>query len=167
MQIDLFAVGIFWVALLAQVSGASLYKTMRKKWCGMISIERRCSVMGGDVVGGFRRALLLVFLLATAQCTYICENGRSAALGGLSRGKHRVTIGGNTRGWVHDPARPPSVLAYDSINILLARHSTLLRRTPIEWHAGLGGSYSFGEHARSANHTDFIVFDDFWPSIPV
>jgi len=71
---------------------------------------------------------------------------------GLSWGKHRVT----TRGWARIPPRPP-VLAYDSINILLARHSTLLRRT-IEWHAGLGGSYSLDTREKRESYW-FIAFD--------
>jgi len=50
----------------------------------------------GDV--GVRESLLRALLLAATQYVYLRERPESAALRGLSRGKHRVTTGGNTRG---------------------------------------------------------------------
>jgi len=119
--------------------------------------ETRCSAMGGDGVGELRRQSFLALLLATIQYVYLRERSESARPSGrLSWGKHRVTTRGKPRGWAHVPARPP-VLAYDSINILLARHSTLLRRT-IEWHAGLGGSYSLDTREKRESYW-FIAFE--------
>jgi len=51
----------------------------------------------GDV-GGVRESLLRALLLAATQYVYLRERPESAALRGLSRGKHRVTTGGNTGG---------------------------------------------------------------------
>jgi len=114
--------------------------------------ETRCSAIGWWCWGTSATVFPYAPRYDTIRIFARTVGERDPGGGGLSWGKHRVT----TRGWARVPPRPP-VLAYDSINILLARHSTLLRRT-IEWHAGLGGSYSLDTREKRESYW-FIAFD--------